>query len=242
MSGSAGPAAVPVPPVSAGATSPARSGGSPRQLPRHERSAQILRAAARAFARAGYAATSMEDVAAEAGVTRLIVYRHYPSKEDLYRAVLEAVDARLAEEVQRRLAGPEPRAVITRSLLAVARDDPDGFRLLWVHAAREPDFATYAAQHHRRAVDHTEQLIAPAFSDPVVRRWAAGVLVDHAVSAVLRWVDEGAPERDEEMCLRVAAGLSALVAAWASAPPGGAGTGPADGGAEGAPKTPGDPR
>ena len=74
-----------------------------------ERQAQILRAASRAFARGGFAATSMDDVAAEAGITRLIVYRHFASKEVLYRAVLTAVADRLRDEFLAGMAGTAPR-------------------------------------------------------------------------------------------------------------------------------------
>ena len=79
---------------------------------RDERQAPILRAAAAAFARTGFAGTSMDDVAAEAGITRLIVYRHFDSKEDLYRAVLERVTDRLREEF---LAGSERRPTAASS-------------------------------------------------------------------------------------------------------------------------------
>src|SRR5687767_13524021 len=54
-----------------------------RLLRRKERQASILHGAAAAFARSGFAATSMEDVAEACGVTKLIVYRHFDSKEDL---------------------------------------------------------------------------------------------------------------------------------------------------------------
>ena len=61
------------------------------------RRAAILQAASRVFAHSGYAATSMEEVAAAAGVTKLIVYRHFEAKETLYRAVLERVFDRQVE-------------------------------------------------------------------------------------------------------------------------------------------------
>ena len=73
-----------------------------RLMQRDERQAQILAAAAAAFARTGFAGTSMDDVAAEAGITRLIVYRHFDSKEDLYRAVLTKVTDRLGRGVAAR--------------------------------------------------------------------------------------------------------------------------------------------
>ncbi|MBA2625619.1 MAG: helix-turn-helix transcriptional regulator, partial [Acidimicrobiia bacterium] len=112
-------------------------------LARADRAASIRRGAATAFARAGFAATSMEDVAAAAGITKLIVYRHYESKEELYRAVLVRVSARLAEELADGLEHAR-RGAGVRALLTVAREDPDGFVLLWRHAAREPQFAAYA--------------------------------------------------------------------------------------------------
>src|SRR5436189_2824979 len=77
-------------------------------LARHERRAQLLRAAATAFAREGFAATSMEDVGTEAGVTKLIVYRHFATKEELYRDVLSQVARRLHEEFLRGLNLPDP--------------------------------------------------------------------------------------------------------------------------------------
>src|SRR5207247_7341758 len=124
-----------------------------------ERQAAILRGAATAFARTGYAATSMEDVAAASGITTLIVYRHFDSKEDLYRAVLQRVSDRLAEEFVAGMQRGERRGLGVRTLLTVAREDPDGFRLLWRHAAREAQFADYADEQRARVVGATQALL-----------------------------------------------------------------------------------
>ena len=105
--------------------------------------------AAAAFARTGFAATSMEDVAAACGVTKLIVYRHFDSKEELYRAILQRVFDRQAEELVRASPTAGAPGVGARTLLTVAREDPAGFVLLWRHAAREPQFADYASTHRR---------------------------------------------------------------------------------------------
>lgn len=119
-----------------------------RLLNREDRAASIVRAGAVAFARGGFSGTSMEDVAAETGVTKLILYRHFGSKADLYRAVLDRVSARLADEFRHDLGEHDRAAVGARSLLTVAREDPAGFALLWRHAAREPQFAAYADHQH----------------------------------------------------------------------------------------------
>src|ERR1700753_3657268 len=89
--------------VPAGQSSPGRPAGR-RLLRRDERRAQLLRAAATAFLVGGYAGTSLDDVAAQAGVTRMIIYRHFDSKRDLYREVL--LDTR--RRIEARIGPPDP--------------------------------------------------------------------------------------------------------------------------------------
>lgn len=59
------------------------------RLPATERRNTILEAGGRLFGASGYEATTVDDVAAAAGVTKPIVYRHFGSKEGLYLAILE---------------------------------------------------------------------------------------------------------------------------------------------------------
>lgn len=175
----------------------------------------MLRAAARAFARAGWAGTSMEDVAAEAGVTKLIVYRHFDSKEELYRAVLARVAERLRDEFEAGVReGPEVRGVAVRSLLAVAREDPDGFRLLMVHAAREPQFAGYAAHYRAEAAAVADRLIGEDVADQALRAWATRTTVAYLVVAVLEWLEVGDQAMDDHFVERATDALVAMVAAW----------------------------
>ncbi|HUF32163.1 MAG TPA: helix-turn-helix domain-containing protein [Acidimicrobiales bacterium] len=186
-------------------------------LTREQRQATILRGAAAAFARTGFAATSMEDVATASGITKLIVYRHFASKEELYRAVLESVSSRLAEEFLVGLEGPGPRGGIgARTLLTVAREEPNGFVLLWRHAAREAPFADYAQEHRQRAVGAARLLLGDRLDDEVLSRWAADAIVDWLVEAVLGWLAVGDPERDEELLDLAHRTVVAMVTTWAS--------------------------
>jgi AcrR family transcriptional regulator len=184
---------------------------SPRQLlPREERQASILRAAAIAFGRAGFASTSMEDVAAEAGVSRLIVYRHFSSKEELYRAVLEQVRTRIRERMNPILEEPRPGEYPFRPLIEVAREYPDAFRLLFLHAAREPQFAEYAQESRTGGVRLAEDIIADivgdSITDSVMRTWATHAMVGYIFEALQAWLEVGDPARDDEFVVRATAG------------------------------------
>jgi AcrR family transcriptional regulator len=176
----------------------------------------VLRAAAEAFAHGGYAATSMEEIAATAGITKLIVYRHFQAKEALYRAVLQQTFERQVELFLTNIAQGLQAEGATRALLDVAREWPDGFRLLWRHAAREPQFAEYARSLRDIAVDASRGVVVPIVV-PELAEWAAQTLFDHVVDAVLDWLEHGDPAHDEEFVALETAAVQATVSAWAAA-------------------------
>ncbi len=183
-------------------------------LPRAERRAAILEGAARAFAAAGFANTSMDDVAAACGVTKLIVYRHFASKEDLYRAVLQQVFEHLGEELRAELAQPSRAGLGARTLLTVAREDPAAFTLLWRHAAREPQFAAYAAELRAVAVAVVRRLSALDSGDELLDAWRSEVCFGWLVESTLTWLERGDAGRDDEFVVQTTAGLRALRVAW----------------------------
>ncbi len=153
----------------------------------------------------------MEEVAAASGITKEIVYRHFASKEELYRAVLDVTAQSLQVEFARASQEFQSGAGI-RALLAVGRAHPDALRLLLVHAAREPEFADYTHNVRSRVINWVLQ--RRTHDDPLFRRWAVEVAVSHTWNAVLTWLDLGDPARDEEFARRCFAGVDALWAAW----------------------------
>ncbi len=175
----------------------------------------VLQSAAEAFAHAGYAATSMDEIAATAGITKLIVYRHFQAKETLYRAVLEQVFQRQAELFLANISQGLEAEGSTRALLEVAREWPDGFRLLWRHAAREPQFGEYALSLRDIAVEAARGVMTPLVATELAE-WAAQALFDHLVDAVLDWLDHGDTAHDEEFIALETAAIRATVAAWAT--------------------------
>jgi AcrR family transcriptional regulator len=180
-------------------------------LSRAQRQATILQGASTAFATKGFAGTGMEEVAAASGISKEIVYRHFASKEELYRAVLDTTVQTLQGEFARARQGFQSGAGI-RALLAVGRAHPDALRLLLLHAAREPEFADYARDVRTRVVNWVLQ--RRGHPDPIFRRWAVEVAVSHTWNAVLTWLDLGDPSRDEEFARRCLAGVNGLWEAW----------------------------
>lgn len=66
-----------------------------RRARMEETRAKLVRAARAAFAEKGYAAASMDDLTAAAGLTRGALYHHFGDKKGLLRAVIDALDAEM---------------------------------------------------------------------------------------------------------------------------------------------------
>lgn len=73
------------------------------RLPRTERRAQLLAAAQHVFAANGYHSAAMDDIAEQAGVSKPVLYQHFPGKLDLYIALLESHVDNLVGRVQEAL-------------------------------------------------------------------------------------------------------------------------------------------
>ena len=79
----------------------ARSRG--QRLPRPARRAQLLQAAESAFVESGYHAAGMDDIAERAGVSKPVLYQHFPGKLDLYLALLDHHRAEIETAVRAAL-------------------------------------------------------------------------------------------------------------------------------------------
>ncbi|HEX2400529.1 MAG TPA: TetR/AcrR family transcriptional regulator [Mycobacterium sp.] len=202
-------------------TIPRQTATSPDQgasrLPRAARRAQIIETAAGAFLQAGFDSTSMEDVAEAAGITRLVVYRIFDTKEHLYRAVLSSVaDEFVAEFQDTDLAEIRRRGGIVRITLGIARRHPDAFRLLWRQAAHEPAFAAFSHSFRQVVSEYAENLIAldGRVTEPQMRRWCATALAAHLLEGISAWLDVGDPSLDDNYIVLQVCGLFAMIEAW----------------------------
>jgi AcrR family transcriptional regulator len=178
------------------ASQPAAKAAAPtpvRRLRRAERREQLLAAATQAFARTGFAATRLDDIAEAAGISRVLLYRHFESKTDLYRAVLDRAIARLTAAVGTR----DYTDASIDALLGAAAEDPDGFRLLFHHAAREPEFRQQMDRLRRGMVATARRELARVIGDRAWVQWAAQLAPVVAIEAVMAWLDAGQPDPDQ---------------------------------------------
>ena len=175
---------------------------------RAARREQIIAAAAECFARTGYHATTMADIAEAAGVSKGTSYLYFLGKEALFIALYEEWDCGLAARVDAAVgelaepARPSPRAVLAAVASAVAAhvlDNPQTCRVLMeatTLAAYEPAIAIKV----RAANAATHDQLTGLFQAGVAAgEWPAGT--DPAVQARL-----------------FAAGLYGLMAQWHLAP------------------------
>jgi AcrR family transcriptional regulator len=77
------------------------------RLPRGARRLQLLQAAQEVFVAQGFHAAAMDDIADRAGVSKPVLYQHFPGKRELYLALLELQVTELTDRVRQAISGTE---------------------------------------------------------------------------------------------------------------------------------------
>lgn len=134
------------------------------RLPAAERREQLLDVALHVFAKRGFHHTSMNDVAAAAGVTKPVVYHHFTNKRALYRELLDVVADRLLHAITTATeAADGPRAQVEQGLAAYFRfvvDDADAYRLMFGGGTRrDEEFAEAMSSLERSIAEVIAELI-----------------------------------------------------------------------------------
>jgi AcrR family transcriptional regulator len=111
------------------------SAGRPRvRMTGAQRRQQLLDIGRELFGQRGYEATSIEEVAARADVSKPVVYEHFGGKEGLYAVVVDREMQLLLDRFTSALSAPgHPRALLERAalvLLDYIEENTDGFRVL----------------------------------------------------------------------------------------------------------------
>ncbi len=105
------------------------------RLPRSARRRQLLDAALAVFTTQGYHAAAMDDIADRAGVSKPVLYQHFPGKRDLYLALLDESAAALMAAVRRAMSSTTDnklRVLATvRAYYEFVEDKNGAFRLVF---------------------------------------------------------------------------------------------------------------
>ena len=195
------------------------------RLPRMARRRQLLDAAQEVFVAQGFHAAAMDDIADRAGVSKPVLYQHFPGKRELYLALLEQQVDELTERVRQAMAATEDNRARVDAAVGAYFDfiDADGeaFRLVFESDLRNDAEVRRIADRGSRActeaiaeviaedtgTDRERALLLSAgltgLAETSARWWLAGkgtVSRDEAVSlmSALAWRGiSGFPRRDD---------------------------------------------
>jgi len=116
-------------------TQPSSAPTEPVRLPRDERRATLLAAALEVFTAAGYHAAAMDEIADRAQVSKPVLYQHFPSKLDLYLAVLDLHIDALIFDIQKAVSSTKDNADRVKATVTAYFDfitrEGEAFRLLF---------------------------------------------------------------------------------------------------------------
>jgi AcrR family transcriptional regulator len=169
-----------------------------------QRRQQLLDIGRELFAQKGYEATSIEELAARADVSKPVVYEHFGGKEGLYAVVVDREMQLLLDRFTSALSAPgRPREMLERAalvLLEYIEDDTDGFRVLTRDAPVTSGIGTFSSLigEVARKVEHIlgEQFDDRGY-DPQLAELYSQALVGMVALVGQWWLDTRSPGKQE---------------------------------------------
>jgi AcrR family transcriptional regulator len=188
------------------------------RLPAARRRRQLLDVAQEVFAERGFHATSMDEIAEAAGVTKPVLYQHFVSKRRLYRELLEDVGQQLLDAIAAATAvAHTPRQQVENGFAAYFRfvlDQRSAFRLLFGGGGRRDEEFADAVRRVEDAIAVAIAALIEADIDADHRRMLAQGLVGLAEGTGRYWVTNGLDLDPDLVASRIAdlawAGLRAV--------------------------------
>jgi AcrR family transcriptional regulator len=181
------------------------------RLPRGARRLQLLRAAQDVFVAQGFHAAAMDDIADRAGVSKPVLYQHFPGKRELYLALLEEQVDHLAERVGDAMATTDDNRERVDAAVGAYFDfiDAEGeaFRLVFESDLRnDDDVRSIVDRGTRVCVDAISEVIAAdTGADPERALLLASGLTGLAETSARWWLPrKGTVSRDEAVSLMAA--------------------------------------
>lgn len=167
-----------------------------------QRRAQLIGGARGLFAERGYEATTIEEVAQRANVSKPVVYEHFGGKEGLYAVVVDREMETLLKMITSSLATTRSRFRVQQvalALLTYMEERPDGFRILARGRSNDGDNATYSSLLND-AVSQVEHILGADFErrgfDPGLAALYAQALVGMVSMTAQWWLDVREPAKE----------------------------------------------
>jgi TetR/AcrR family transcriptional regulator, fatty acid metabolism regulator protein len=173
-----------------------------------EKRRQILGAAVRAFARKGYHACRVGEIAEEAGVAYGLVYHYFGSKEEvlqtIFRETWEQMLARIREVEDSDDPAAEKVRKVTALLLRTWRRDPDLVRVLVREVTRSPEQLQQQVDEIGHAYEALERIVADGqasgeFRTDLDAKIAATVFYGALEETLTGWVMGQLPDADADI-------------------------------------------
>jgi len=164
-----------------------------------ERREAFMRVAAAVFRKHGLAGATMEQVAAAAGVTKVVLYRRFPSKDALILAIFAEAIRRLKAQDAKPWTGYGGGM---RKALAAARSFEDGFILLVRNGDQDPAYQASHAALRRRTGQRLRGLLwypdpPPRSARPALLDLSLEPMISFCNDALAYWIESGDPSKDE---------------------------------------------
>ena len=183
---------------------------SSRRLTGQARRAQLVEVGRAVFAKRGYEATSVEEIAARAHVSKPIVYEHFGGKEGLYAVVVDREMDYVVRRITEAISVGTPRQRVEQAALAFltyVKDHPDGFAIL-AHDTPLVSPSTGMASLLNDLAERVGDVFAATFKaagyDPRASPIYAQALIG-MVTFVGRWWTEARKPGVEEVAAHIAA-------------------------------------
>jgi AcrR family transcriptional regulator len=166
-------------------------------MPRVARRAQLLESALEVFVAQGYHSAAMDDIAERAGVSKPVLYQHFPGKMELYLALLEQSSDRIIDATRRALASTQDNKMRVLATMQVfyeyVADAQGAFRLVFESdLTNEPAVRAQVDRVTKECAEEIAKVISEDTGLPTEAAHLLAVsLVGMAQVSARFWLDSG---------------------------------------------------
>jgi len=177
--------------------------GGTKRIPRAVREQQMLDAAVEIFSVNGYHETSMDAIAAEAQISKPMLYLYYGSKEELFGACLDRELARFVDEVRTKIDFDDaPKELLRSAVLSFLRyidANRASWMVLYTQATSSQRFAHSVREGRERIIELVSRLLRSGtrFPEPDADFDLMAIALVGAGEAVASHVNAGDADADE---------------------------------------------